>query len=226
MSNDLLVIVPTRGRPQNVRRLEEARRETRAIHSDFLYAVDDDDPKQREYLALGLDRITLDRRRGLVGSLNDVASRYADRYRFIGFMGDDHLPRTPFWDMEVVKALNTDAPRIVYGNDLLQGARLATAAFMHSRIITAAGYMAPPGLRHLYVDDAWMALGRGLDGLVYLDGVVIEHIHPAAGKAEMDDGYRACNAPDVDHADHEEFLRWQDYDLPTVLDRVRKEYRL
>lgn len=224
--NELLVVVPTRNRPENVERLEEARRSTRAVHSDFLYVVDDDDPKRGEYLALGLDRITLDRRRGLVGSLNDAALRNADRYAYIGFMGDDHLPRTPFWDMEVIKALDADGPRIVYGNDLLQGSRLATAAFMHSRIIRAVNYMAPPGLRHLYVDDAWMAMGRGLHGLTYLDHVVIEHMHPAAGKAELDTGYRECNATEVDQADRAEFERWCVQDLPTVLDRVRKEYQL
>ena len=44
------------------------------------------------------------------------------------------------------------------------------------------------------IDDFWKTLGEHLGTLVYLSDVVLEHMHPNAGKAPMDDGYRAVNS--------------------------------
>lgn len=226
---DLLVIVPTRGRPGNVARQQGALAETRTSKStDFLYAVDDDDPFAMEYARLNGITLAIGPRLRLVGTLNFYADRFAGQYRFLGFMGDDHLPRSAFWDQEVIAALDTDRPQVVYGNDLLQGANLATAAFMPSRVVSAMGYMAPPSMVHLWVDNAWMALGLELAGLTYLDSVVIEHMHPAAGKAGWDPGYAEANAVPVNDADHAAFNAWREdpgeAGLGAAVERIRKEY--
>lgn len=203
MTADLLVIVPTRGRPHNVARLEEARRATASLDgADFVYAVDDDDPELDGYRALGLDRLTIGKRARLGPTLNSVARRYMDLYPYLGFMGDDHLPLTPGWDKAVLEALNAGGPRIVYGNDLIQGPALPTAAFMPSRIVKALRFMSPPPLIHLYVDNFWLELGRRINGLAYLPDVVIQHMHPVGGTAVWDAGYTEANAPERDQADH------------------------
>lgn len=224
---DLLVIVPTRGRPENVVRQQAALKQTRTT-ADFLYAVDDNDPCALDYARLdGID-LAVGPRLRLVGTLNFMAREYVADYRSIGFMGDDHLPRTPFWDQEVVKELAVPDPVVVYGNDLLQGANLATAAFMHSRMVRAMGYMAPPSMVHLWVDNAWMALGLELGGLVYRDDVVIEHLHPAAGKAHWDAGYAEANSPQVNDADRAAYEAWKAGPGPDGLGaavvRIREEY--
>jgi len=40
-----------------------------------------------------------------------------------------------------------------------------------------------------------------LNALRYIPEVVLEHLHPVAGKAEWDDQYREVNAPEVYSAD-------------------------
>lgn len=211
----MLVIVPTRGRPENAARLEKKRQETSATTSvDFLFVVDDDDPKCMDYCRLGLSSLAIIHRQRLGPTLNMMALEHLDDYDALGFMGDDHLPQTPAWDALVLQALSlaappADLPRVVYGNDLLQGANLPTAVFMDARIIRTLGYMVPPGMIHLYLDNYWKVLGERLGTLVYLDHVVIEHIHPAAGKAPMDDGYREANAPAVDSADRAFWLAFE-----------------
>lgn len=226
----MLVIVPTRGRPENVARLEQAIKDTDTTRADFLYVVDHDDPEAGEYARMGLNRLTIihDRLR-LGGTLNWAARKYADLYDAIGFMGDDHLPRTEHWDLRILDALDVGThgrtPRVVYGNDLLQGENLPTAVFLHSRIVTALGYMVPPGMVHLYLDNFWRELGQSLNGLVYLPDVVIEHMHPAAGKADWDDRYAEVNAPAVDTSDKAKFLEYRDSGLfASALERVRTEY--
>jgi hypothetical protein len=225
----MLVIVPTRGRPENVARLEKAREETGTTRADFLYIVDHDDPEAVEYAKLELNRlIILHERLRLGGTLNWAARKYAGVYDAIGFMGDDHLPRTESWDLRILEALDVGAvrdPRVVYGNDLLQGENLPTAVFMHSRIIQALGYFCPPDQVHLYLDNFWKELGQELNGLVYLPDVVIEHMHPVAGKAAWDERYAEVNSPDVDNSDKAAWLAYRgDGRFITAVERVQKEY--
>lgn len=239
MTAELLVIVPTRGRPHNVARLEEARRATASVAgADFLYAADDDDPELPAYKALGVDRLVIGPRRRLGPTLNDQARRHADLYPFLGFMGDDHLPVTPHWDNMVVGGLidgngyggaaNAVRPRIVYGNDLIQGQALPTAAFMHGRTVRALGFMSPPALVHLYIDNFWLELGRALDALVYLPHVVIQHMHPAGGTAAWDAGYADANAPARDETDRNAWNAFRRDDGPlgfaAAVERVERAY--
>ena len=228
MTAPLLVIVPTRGRPQNAERLAQAFKDTDSLNADLVFVADEDDPELPAYLLTGIRLLVYqgDTGSGLVPSLNWAAMMYADVYDHLGFMGDDHLPRTAGWDAHVLGALGTDAPAVVYGNDLLQGEYLPTAAFMPSRLVRALGFMAPPVLRHLYVDNFWLQLGRDLGGLRYLPDVVIEHIHPAAGKTPMDERYSVVNAPAADRLDSD---AWRDfrhgYEYGAALQRVRDTYR-
>jgi len=51
------------------------------------------------------------------------------------------------------------------------------------------------------LDNFWMTLGKDLNALRYIPEVVLEHLHPVAGKAEWDEGYRDVNAEEVYSAD-------------------------
>jgi len=54
---------------------------------------------------------------------------------------------------------------------------------------------------HLYLDNFWMTLGKDLNALRYIPEVVLEHLHPIAGKAEWDEGYKDVNAQEIYSAD-------------------------
>lgn len=189
--SDLLVIVPSRGRPANITDLAACWPATGAT-ADLLVVTDDDDPAP--YQVPDWVRHEIGPRRRLGPTLNAAAVANADRYRLVGFMGDDHRPRTPGWDEIVSDEFDRLGTGIVYGNDLLQGQNLPTAVFMSASIVTALGRMVPDGLVHLFLDNYWADLGRELDALSYLPEVVIEHLHPAASKAASDAGYVESNS--------------------------------
>lgn len=228
---DLAVIVPSRGRPHNIARLLDAWDSTRrpsTVTAELWVIVDWDDPTRPAYEAL----LTGERdyfdiyqphpiRRPIGPLVNDLARNLAYRAKRIGFTGDDHLPRTDCWDGAIVDALDTLGSGIVYGNDLLQGERLPTAAFMTSDIIRALDWMCPPTLEHLYIDDAWGEIGRGMNRLRYLPEVIIEHLHPHAGKAEYDQTYAEANAPDRNDRDKAAFEAWRRDQLPRDLAKLR-----
>lgn len=227
MTAPLLVIVPTRGRPQNAARLARAFEETESLNAELVFVADHDDPELPAY-HMACPRLLIYRGetgRGMVASLNWAAWLYADIYDYLGFMGDDHLPRTRGWDAHVVGALDALEPRVVYGNDLLQGEALPTAVFLPSRMVRALGYMAPPALRHLYADNFWLELGQALQGLRYLPDVVIEHVHPAAGKMPMDERYALVNSSEADMLDRQAWRLFRDGDgFAAAVHRVLDEY--
>jgi hypothetical protein len=150
---------------------------------------------------------------GMVAPLNQLAKQYAANYELLGFMGDDHLPRTPRWDATLCHGIRAQGGGVVYGDDLLQHNNMPTAVVMDAFIPRALGYMAPPNLWHLYADAVWLMWGQGLGRLTYWPDVVIEHLHPGAGIAEQDAGYATTGSPRYDHHDK---LAYENY-VRTVL---------
>lgn len=200
--SDLVVVVPSRGRPQAAAELAKTFQATCSAYTELVFAVDEDDPALDEYSAavcavryanasVGVVRDSS----SMVYALNAGALTLLDRGfpEAIGFMGDDHRPRTNGWDRAYLDAL-VSLPGIVYGNDLVQGANLPTQCAMSASAVRALGHMAPPVLTHLYVDNYWRDLGRAAGRITYLPDVVVEHLHPVAGKADWDEGYRRVNA--------------------------------
>lgn len=217
MTRDLLTVIPTRGRPAAVADLLDGWHHEPG--TDLVLAVDLDDPELGAYQALVEAHnepgvwLHVGPRLRLGGTLNAVAADHAPKYRAIAFLGDDHRPRTPRWDRTFLAELDRlhaeHGAGIVYGDDLLMGERLPTAVAMTSNIVTTLGRMVPPGLVHLYLDDYWLALGRALDAITYMPHVVIEHLHPSAGKAAWDERYAEVNHPamyDADKATYEAFI--------------------
>lgn len=210
----MLVIVPSRGRPENAIRLAKAFEDTCAF-ADLLIRTDDDEPEYR-----GLPewvRYERGPRLRLGPTLNEVAVREAAHYDVLAFMGDDMVPRADNWDMDLADAAEGG---VAYGNDLLQGERLATQWFVDAEVIAKVGYMCPPGMVHMYCDNAIMDLGRGIGRLTYLDDVVIEHLHPFAGKADMDASYEETNAPEQYASDLAVYEAWKLKGLPAAISAV------
>jgi hypothetical protein len=224
---DLVVIVPSRGRPQAAAELIEAFRDTRTT-AHLVFAIDEDDPARDEYAkVIPTASATIDTGGApatMVRALNAVAIRRAnldDAPFAIGFMGDDHRPRTQGWDQRYLDALRGLGTGIVYGNDLYQGHRLPTQVAMTSDIVRAVGYMAPPALRHLFVDNTWLRWGKSLDRIRYLPDVIVEHRHPHAGKAQWDEGYLRVNSGEVASHDQAAFNAYVADGLDEDLAKIR-----
>ncbi|QBP30834.1 glycosyltransferase [Streptomyces phage EGole] len=212
----ITVLIPTRGRPENAQRLNEAIDTTADIEAVF--CVDEDDEKLEEYLDSGLP-LRIGRRRRLVGTLNAMAEEYVDYCDIIGFMGDDVLPHTYRWDVEIANQFQRNM--VAYANDGWQGQGLPTAVFMDSDIVRKLGYMVAPTLIHLFADNYWKALGEGLGTLTYLEHVNMEHLHPFAGKAADDKTYQEANSGEMWDHDQLAFNMWVKYQLPTDVEYLR-----
>jgi hypothetical protein len=214
--SEMLIVVPSRTRPQNVARLVEAWRETGALGvADLRVDVDADDPAHRDYLALaegfprGVRMATGHRWRPLVWKLNRATRQECDRYFALGFMGDDHLPRTYNWAQRYLDELRDLGTGIVYGDDGYQHENTPTQWAMTADIPRALDRrMVPAPVEHLYCDDAVRDLGRAAGCLRYLPDVLIEHVHPSAGKADRDGQYVRVNSPAQYAKDRPAYRQW------------------
>jgi hypothetical protein len=218
VSKELLVIVPTRGRPQNAARALNAWVTTSGFDDAHLtFAVDQDDPELDRYASLigpGLPEasmVLVPKWVPMVHKLDDVAHNAVNwyEYRYIAFMGDDHIPRTDGWARRYCAALAELGTGIVYGDDLIQGRKLCTQWAMTTDIVKALGRMVPAPVEHMYCDNSIMDLGREIDRITYLSDVKIEHAHPVAGRGAWDAGYERVNSRAQYKKDHQAYRRWQ-----------------
>ncbi|MGA2319478.1 MAG: hypothetical protein ABSG95_01875 [Solirubrobacteraceae bacterium] len=218
---DLLLVVPSRERPANIARLAEALEETCRGDTHLLVGLDADDPTLPQYLELDCEAefVVEPDLHGVVAWVNHLAVPHTGGYRFIGTVNDDNVPRTEGWDLRVIEALGR-AP-FCFGNDLHPGrppGSLCCHVFMRAEVVRTLGYMGLPSLRHMYIDDAWMVWGQAV-GIGFLPDVVIEHLHPSAGKSEMDANYETSEA--LMAADGERFDAYRGDGLEVDLAKLR-----
>jgi hypothetical protein len=206
----MLVLCPSRGRPDKaIEAYQSFLATVRDSGSKFLVVVDRDDPDASGYANhVPVLMVEPSGRSGMTDPINKAAASVWDDYDILGFIGDDHRFRTPGWDVTFTAAL-TEAPGLAYGNDLLRrNGDIATQWFVNARIVRALGYFALPACRHLYLDNAWRVLGDALGSRHYFDDVIIEHMHPMAGKAAWDAGYQRVNSQQWYDEDRLAFESW------------------
>lgn len=218
----LLTLCPSRGRPGNAVEALASFTKTQMDDSELIFVVDADDPLVDEYTNSVPTDVMPPGRRGMTDVLNRAAAKYWDSYEVIGFIGDDHRFRTPYWDRIMGAYLRGHGGGFAYGNDLnWKDGEIPTSIFGSSSIWKALGWMALPEADHLYLDNAWRILGDGADCLFYFPLVVIEHVHPAYGKADWDEGYKLVNSETMYSHDREAFESWLATRAPEDIERVR-----
>jgi hypothetical protein len=223
MTDRLAVIVPTRGRPDNIQKVLAAWDFTGAwADADLVLAVDGDDPEYPAYAALYDEHVhpdtnmplfsvhVQDRWVPMVSKLNTTALGMARGYSAIAFAGDDHLPRTIGWARRYLDVLAELGSGMVYGDDGFQGANLATEWAVTADCVRALGRMVPAPVDHLYCDNAMMDLFGGAGALRHLPEIRIEHVNPFAGKGEWDKQYKRVNSREQYRTDGEKYKRWKD----------------
>ena len=218
--NTNLVILPTRGRPEKAEEAVALLRENSTI-SDICVAIDDD--QSNLYPRIDGVIYEVNERLRMNGTLNLVANKYVDKYETIYFLGDDHHAKTKSWDELLYAPIKARGYGLSYGDDKFQGKNLATAVMMSTNIIKILGFMAPPKLIHLYMDNFWMNLGTALQCLDYIPEVTVEHMHYAAGKAVLDEQYAEVNSKQMYETDQNTYVEYVKNDLKNDLEKIFRE---
>ena len=219
----ILIIVPSRSsggkRTSNIKELKQSWLETTSGNSDLLIGLDDDDEHFYERLE-GLI-YDINPRLRMIGTLNLLATKYCDKYEYIAFLGDDHRFRTIGWEDVFLEEAKNMKCCVFYGNDLLQGANIPTAVFMSSNIIKSLGFMVPKTLIHMYADNFWLETGKFLGILKYFNEITIEHMHPAANKAQTDLQYIEVDS--FTNHDRTNFIHYMNNEFISDMQKIKKD---
>lgn len=209
MNPKLAVLVPTRGRPKNLKRLSNALKNTCTVEYKLFARLDDDDNSAYPEL----DNVTYLRgpRIYFAASLNELAKVAADEgYTHLAILGDDVLPETNGWDATMIAALPDLG--VAYGSDGLEklhGVDLPTHVMVPTEMYLRLGWIGLPTSRHLFCDNAWRELGK-LTKFIYLPEVKLTHLHRWNKTAPDDRTYQEANDKDKRELDRLAFETWRD----------------
>lgn len=208
------MVVPSRGRPDNIARLMAAMAETCRGDTTLVVGLDSDDPKLKQYPGMvqhlpdlipdgyvvpgcGEPAATWEyelrsRLRHVVPWMNALVMSRLDSFRYVGTMGDDNVPLTAGWDVAMMAALQRTP--FAFGNDLYKRTpgTLPCHIFTRSEVVRALGYLGFPQLQHMWVDVAWLRWGQEC-GITYKHDVIIDHVHYSTGRAPLDATYMASD---------------------------------
>ena len=191
---DLAVLVPSRGRPDNLARLITEVHRTARGRTHVLVGVDQDDPRLKDYIALRKTLLrpgdyihTSNHRRNLVEWTNHLAHLEKGKYRFYASLGDDMVPKTPGWDVKLMGAIDEDfgGTGIAYP---WNGVRddIPEAWLISADLAETLGWAMLPSLKHFYNDNVWADIGHGAGCIRQLRGVIIDHVNVGMGRAVVD----------------------------------------
>jgi hypothetical protein len=217
---DLLIITPTRGRPEGAQRLIDAVAATATARTDLILAVDNDDAS---YGGLtGRFSSTRGPRATCGAWTNKVAAELSSGYRAVASIVDDHEPLTPGWDSMLLDAIDEmGGTGIAYGDDT-NHYNVPTAVVISTDIVAALGWVFQPTMSHYYADLVWKDIAED-SCLAYLPHVVIKHYNPTFSSAPMDDTYAQARTRYGE--DGEAYDKWCEGSRRADTDKVRALHR-
>jgi hypothetical protein len=198
-------ICPSRERPHNIKRLFDAWKELGSTPG--ILWVDLDDKHFREYWDIELPRgwSRIAHERVSLGAIFNRVFEICPDEPWYGLLGDDVLPRTKDFDLQLIKAAGSDG--MAYANDLLKGEKHAAHPVIGGDLIRRLGWIAPPGMEKLYIDNVLMDVASVMNKAHYLPDVIMEHLHFSNGKAPNDATYRKPSA----ESDKAAYEAWRVY---------------
>ena len=183
------VIVPTRNRPEWLRRLWQSAKDTASVMPEFCTYIDDDD-----VLSVPVcEELGIKYRQGpkkvYTQNYNEAVEVATGSIMFD--VADDFILREKDWDLKVISEFDKvdDKLILVHGFDGTEGAENATHFFVHRRWVETLGYLFPPYFRWANA-DVWMTrVAKMIGRQVYLPITLAEHMHLCQGKAVVDSTY-------------------------------------
>lgn len=178
---------PSRGRPDLAKRLIDTASENQQYETEFLFYLNDDDPKLEQY------KDTLDEKHYTVGpnqstcySWNLMCDR--SKHDIVMLMGDDVQVNTKHWDKAIIDQFDRFEDKIlmvVPSDGRSKGSKnlgetiklwpdkpLPAAHFaVHKNWTNTLGYLAPVYFWHWHVDSYTQKVARKLNRCLYLPTV-------------------------------------------------------
>lgn len=181
MQEKILWICPSRKRPDRLERLINSWKDTTTGLSKLLVIIDNDDSSY-ENLITQYPEVTWEITEPVFGSflhlINSKATKYANEYRYIGFMEDDIVFETPGYESKFISKLKElGKTGIVHAKDGIDKRKFVSIPVVDSFIIRTLGWFSPPCLKSLWADNFWREMANFLGTYFKFEDVMIRHYH-------------------------------------------------
>lgn len=220
-------LLPSRRRPHNLDRFCKALLATQTSTPGLILIKKEefDNPDlARGYAALNLpDKWRIVQTEG--DSQGDKLREVADEYMncdWAGLIGDDQVVQTEQWDLKIIEWLkgwnlvtcyddgwqiHKRGPNGILGTD----GRMCGTICLSGDLLRTVGYIFPPQIHHVYLDDIWEEIAVNTDCWNFASharsDVVIAHLHQDRGMAPNDDTYNRAYS----HFAQLDFEPWQEW---------------
>ncbi len=214
-----MIIMPTMGRPHNLKRFIESYRATQAS-VPVCVVFDAADKTLPGYAELDwpANFIKTSVPAGTrVPAIQNAIFRQFPNLGFYGLIGDDCVPETRNWDVILAGAC-LYRQGIAWGFDSIQNERMATHPFLCGDLVRQIGWITPPHFTHYYGDTVITHIAQALNRDIYMPEVRTIHHHHMNGLAPDDATYQNLPPLQGDKTIYELFMK---EDFPKIIQRVR-----
>ena len=177
-------LLPTFGRPHLLARIFEA---PGGMPECLVVYLTEDDPEFDKNMAICRER---GENFGVMKStsrLGDVLRCFTKDFpheKTYGLVTDDHWPITPGWWEKLEEAAGNKY--IAHAVDPEDTSPLPGAPCFGGDLVRAMGTLAPGGMLHNYIDNAWRTIGEDFGIIRPCLDVLVQHHHPVRGQASQD----------------------------------------
>lgn len=192
-SGGFMIFLPTRYRPDSLRRFIHEYQATAVLEDKVLVIINEDDASYDEMdLPSNFSIFRSPEGMRISQCLNRAFKEYPNE-KYYAVIADDVSFETHGWDTILLR--ECIAHGISYADDGYQGEGLPTHPFIRGDIPRRLGWLAYPHTKHCFVDNVWKIIGN-IVGLKYCGDVKLTHLHPVANKGDDDVTYK--NQPSYD----------------------------
>ena len=189
----LLVICPSRSRPDRISEMIRSFEETRSPGTELVIYLAEDDPRLDDYKVTGDHKILVGRRRTLVEVFNYCSVELFPDVPYYADINDDHIYQTPNWDSSLISEIELmGGYGLACPDDKLtdwEKFKHPSAAVVDGNVVRILGRYFHEDLGHLGADTYLGLLFHGLGRLKRCEDVVVEHRHHLTNPELIDETY-------------------------------------
>ena len=159
--------------------------------------------------------------------LREIAQRYMDK-DWAGLLGDDQVVQTEHWDLKLIEWLKGWNLVSCYDDGWQineRGGRIAGTILYSGELLRTIGYIYPPGMHHVYLDDILEDLGQHSGCWSFKEhacpDVTIAHLHVDRGMGERDETYDMAYGKYASE-DHPVWHAWRTVERERVINQIRE----
>ena len=219
-----VVVLPSRGRPERLTKALDSVIKNSSPDLDIVVAIDQDEkdfyPRvEGVTYDIGPTPTTI----GVNAKLNRLANKYKDSYDYFLWVADDSVILTKKWDKLLIKEISKIRHGISHPYETSQDVRKlpSNGTCFDLSIVRTLGYLAPPSLLHLYIDNFWQLIGTELGTLRYTPKVELDHQHFTNNKSVWDSQYAKTNSQQRYDRERDMYEIYKNHQLKIDLAKLR-----